>query len=1030
MRTVSINNGSYMHMNLGAYDCINEGFIMLSAFDYTTAVKAAARDINKKNNIAIANKSFLLESKAYEVFTSRQEDSDYSHIIAYKKDAVAPDITGRERIVAFIFLQRKEDLQETIQDMACNHDPYPEDLQDAVFAKLNKLSPVPILREWIPYLMDGMIENGNLYSAKTYANDTNRHFYCFVLRTYTDELINRISTGLKNQEISIKGTHEVSQTMQELEGIDAYLNTFSGTLTDKIQKKFKPRFMPQHDDYSQTLKDVSDYMSCRGNLNLYHAQQDVIQATALTWKNKKSAFIIGEQGIGKTPIGIASVLTANEDKKWMTVLIQCPSHLVQKWKREIERLAPLSDAYIIEDFDQLFAFKKKIEDPHRHRHLWLIISKETAKYGYDERPAAVWSAKKKCYVCPDCGQPLYYKTYEGKGKKRHEVRHYLDELGFRKKMKGKNIVCHNTVRVWNHKTNDWQTYPCRAKLWEPAMREQLTKGKRSGGSWVKLPKSGWIERRHADKLYEKLTSGEMKDMDLLDDLDALREMEPVQYAPRKYPIARYVRKYLKGKIDYFIADEVQELKAKNSLQGIAFGDFVYAAKHVLALTGTLLNGYANSIYYTLFRMFARQMKKEGYGYDDEIEFSKDYGVTRKSSFYENYNGKAGEKTKQTVKALPGISPLVFTKFLLENAAFISLNDISDALPNYQEIPVSVDMDYSLEEAYRELEKKSGNLMRSKEFGKGGKIISQVIQLLSVYPDQPYHQPPIINPETGEKELVPFELEDAMRTGEALTYKERKLLELVKERKEAGEKILIYYNWTGRTNLGERLPEILEKEGISSAVLTEHTVSASKREAWIEKEVREKDIDVLICNPELVKTGLDLLDFTTIIWYQVGYNLFTMEQASRRSLRLSQTKDVTVYFLFYKGTVQEQALSLMATKKTAAAAIQGEFSAEGLAAMSNNEDILTQIAASVTKGIKETVNIQVFQKNEVAKEKKQLEEKAVKKEKWQAKKLDAYTFFKMPKKRRRNRKAHIDPMLSVNAISAEVIDNPQLLLSAS
>ena len=100
-----------------------------------------------------------------------------------------------------------------------------------------------------------------------------------------------------------------------------------------------------------------------------------------------------------------------------------------------------------------------------------------------------------------------------------------------------------------------------------------------------------------------------------------------------------------------------------------------------------------------------------------------------------------------------------------------------------------------------------------------------------------------------------------------------------------------------------------------------------------------------------ETGLDLLDFTTIIYYQIGYNLFTLRQSSRRSWRLSQDKDVKVYFMYYRNTVQELALSLMATKLQAAMAIEGKFSEDGLNAMSNNEDILTQLAASVADGIK-------------------------------------------------------------------------------
>ena len=50
---------------------------------------------------------------------------------------------------------------------------------------------------------------------------------------------------------------------------------------------------------------------------------------------------------------------------------------------------------------------------------------------------------------------------------------------------------------------------------------------------------------------------------------------------------------------------------------------------------------------------------------------------------------------------------------------------------------------------------------------------------------------------------------------------------------------------------------------------------------------------------------------------------------------------------------------MATKLQASMALEGKFSEEGLRAMSNNEDVLTQIANSVVEGIKDTVDENVF-----------------------------------------------------------------------
>ena len=73
------------------------------------------------------------------------------------------------------------------------------------------------------------------------------------------------------------------------------------------------------------------------------------------------------------------------------------------------------------------------------------------------------------------------------------------------------------------------------------------------------------------------------------------------------------------------------------------------------------------------------------------------------------------------------------------------------------------------------------------------------------------------------------------------------------------------------------------------------VDAARREDWVADQV-ERGIDVMICNPELVKTGLDLLEFPTIVFMQSGFNVYTVQQAARRSWRIGQKLPVKVIFL--------------------------------------------------------------------------------------------------------------------------------------
>ena len=53
---------------------------------------------------------------------------------------------------------------------------------------------------------------------------------------------------------------------------------------------------------------------------------------------------------------------------------------------------------------------------------------------------------------------------------------------------------------------------------------------------------------------------------------------------------------------------------------------------------------------------------------------------------------------------------------------------------------------------------------------------------------------------------------------------------------------------------------------------------------------------MICHPRLVQTGLDLIDFPTLIWYETDYSVYVMRQASRRSWRIGQTRPVKVVFM--------------------------------------------------------------------------------------------------------------------------------------
>jgi hypothetical protein len=87
----------------------------------------------------------------------------------------------------------------------------------------------------------------------------------------------------------------------------------------------------------------------------------------------------------------------------------------------------------------------------------------------------------------------------------------------------------------------------------------------------------------------------------------------------------------------------------------------------------------------------------------------------------------------------------------------------------------------------------------------------------------------------------------------------------------------------------------------------------------------------------------LLDFPTLYFYECGYSLFTLRQASRRSWRIGQKHPVRVKFLMYSGTVQENQIRLMGRKLLISLLMEGKMSGEqGLDGFEDDDDMVTSM----------------------------------------------------------------------------------------
>jgi superfamily II DNA or RNA helicase len=414
---------------------------------------------------------------------------------------------------------------------------------------------------------------------------------------------------------------------------------------------------------------------------------------------------------------------------------------------------------------------------------------------------------------------------------------------------------------------------------------------------------------------------------------------------RRVAPMEFIGRYLADWFDYGIGDEVHQLTAGDTAQGNALGTLAACTDRLVVLTGTLLSGYADDLYHLLFRLEAGKMAGLGYQWGEAGVrcFAEKYGVLEKITTIQPADNACSKARVTTqVKRRPGASPLMFGHFLMELGAFISLEDISCDLPTYTEEVIGVAMDPPLRETYRQLEEDIKRAL--KEHRGNHSVMSVGLNALLMYPDRPYEVGELwgweFNEETGRREkFLIGRAEDLDR--ECLQAKERRLLDIVQRELGAGRRCHIYAVYTRSRDVTHRLAGILAREGIQVAVLTSD-VAPEKREAWFERKLEEK-VQVTISHPKIIETGLDLLCHPTLIFYESGYSLHTLRQASRRSWRIGQWQPVRVYYLHYEDTVQTACLRLMGKKLLVSLALEGKFSGEGLQALDDGDDMLTAMA---------------------------------------------------------------------------------------
>ena len=699
------------------------------------------------------------------------------------------------------------------------------------------------------------------------------------------------------------------QALKSIDTISAYLRAWSSELGERILQTFPAL---------HGFDDVPSPLIAQLLRKPFPAQTLAIMGVVKRWNEARGAAVIAECGTGKTLISLGAVHVHSERKPF-TALAMVPPQLVEKWAREAFFTLPHVRVFFIDGLrtPTSSAGHTGVNEV-RLRHGRIV--REGLRTTLTELRLRKTARSARSRWGSICGSPALLIVGRDRGKLSYFWRHAY-ELARCGRYQGSLV---------NPDTG------CPVYLGEDGERLLAADFKKAKLSEILGARNGDESRKLRRALYSALWQADGR---------KTRRFAPVDF------IGRFMPDFF----DYAIADEVHELKG-DTAQGNALGTLAACAQRTAVLTGTLLGGYADEVFNILFRLEPAKMVKDGFEYGEAgvRAFTETYGLLEKITVIEPEDNACSEaRVTKRVRRRPGASPLLFGRFLMSLGAFISLEDISEALPPYREEVVSVEMDPPLNEAYKKLEEDVKKAL--KEHRGNQSVASVALNALLVYPDRPFGLGNLygweFNPETQRREK--FLISETTDMNEQIAYaKERRLVEEVKAELALGRRCQIYAVYTQKRDVTRRLERILSSEGIRVAVLTTE-VPPESREGWYDRQLRG-EVQAVICHPKLVQTGLDLIEFPTILFYETGYSIYVLRQASRRSWRIGQRLPVRVKFLHYAETMQESCLRLMGKKLLVSLAMEGKFSSEGLQAINEEDDILMAMARELVteKGIGE------------------------------------------------------------------------------
>ena len=412
-----------------------------------------------------------------------------------------------------------------------------------------------------------------------------------------------------------------------------------------------------------------------------------------------------------------------------------------------------------------------------------------------------------------------------------------------------------------------------------------------------------------------------------------------------------------------VVHNCHELSTVGSAQEKAAHRLTALRRPTLLLTGSWMNGYADSLFshqWALFQDFREEFPRTARtSFVDRYGFREKYVPVSSKPVVSERGAVSDRELKDQEKdrgVAPGVMPDFLLRHLLPHCVTLQRSDFAEELPGCTEESVPLHAGDELHAEHVEFMRKLLETIKEDRFNAdlAGALFGQLNEAPS--------QLDRCTLDTGNTPSGDFVMRYPVRVREKfptldvvsatkgrptsfLHPKEVWLLERLARERAEGRRTMVM-GW--HTEIFERYARLIERAfGERPPILYADKVPAAKRLEWIQKHVVDAGVSELIVNPATVGTGLNnLVHFATGVFMEnPACNPQVSRQVKGRLDRIGQNLPVRFFWPHYAKTGQAVMLELLQRKSAIAMSVDGLDASTALQAVGVGEGYLTSISVS-------------------------------------------------------------------------------------